>query len=1107
MVMKSLHRMAAKSLWFVLSFAAVSAFAVDMPANYTRLDWIESDAAGLQWIDSGYQPQATTVVRASILARARRVDWAAFFGIMNDDEPNYSVVFRYFNNSNFNGIFCNSNYAEAGIPSTANLEYDVELKSGALTVTGSTAATKTITTVNNPVGAPMYIFCRNNYLSASNTSSPDRHQPMRLYSMTISEGNVPKREFIPCIDPDGAYGLWDTVEGVFYGNNGTKGDFTGGVIYRAAANERLTIPSAAGTVELRGANAATSEFEIESAEAGTLVYVMNNSKGVTIDSVGEGVNIIVRKIPSSDASVTLALPAGQMIESLTIEDGLTVYLESGSVGSFEGTGKLVVQGDVGYGMISDGIDVKVEANASMSNNIDNSVAQVLGDLPALWLDASDETTFQEYTYDGNTVPEGTFPGIVVRRWNDVRGGSDRLYAVNARSSTGSTDGGFIRTMPYSITNELNGLTVLSFGTRGESVIGAKDEINTSGAGTGTGHGEQRRMIFNKPIASKTIVMVYGSQDGGGRGLIGGWRSGETGEAKNPLSGESIDPSGQATYYNRNNTTTNDTILASGRRNVPFWVDGTPVVPNETAALNGGYQILSMGVAPGDSPLVRSLGMDDNYQNAGGQRYGEILIFTNELTTVQRKTVELYLAKKWGLTAGFSIGVRPRSLQIDEGGSFETFDCALNSQHGAGTLSIGGSLEVGGVFAGSVEIPSGAKLVVPASGDVLTEAEIDAMTSKVARFDPDCEDDLEFGNSDNMVHALFDHGNKSVAGTPYLHGYYRDDNNDRRPTYVRSSRSFGQPVRGWMDLNADPAGKTQKGNNLRIKTDHTKAISDNGDIIKQKVRTVFIVMDSCYGGGLPVIDAGKPDNTTAVRARTSYKDYTAPIWGSGTSEVLTNGETRINGNAVDGTKTGFTGAPELFSFTTDGNDFNAGVFGFWDAGSDKAFEVFGEIVLFNEVLDAETRGGVEAYLMKKWLDTLPSGYVDWTGATVSGAGTVTAERPKDLPQFENFTGTLEFTAATLPFTLDGETKTALDAFDIGDATLKLPAEGEIVISFAGRARIGTYTLGTFGSFVAPGIADWTCTPCTADGRYKIRVKVQHGSLIADVVSSGLNVRIR
>ena len=498
-----LYRSLFNALPLALSFAAGTALAVDLPANYTRLDWIESDAANKQWIDSGYHPQSTTVIRASILAKARRVDWAVFFGVMQDDKSNNSIVFRYFNNSNFNGIFCNSNYAEAGIPSTANMEYEVELKSGSLTVTGSAATTKTITTGESPVDAPIYIFCQNKYASASNTSSPDRHQPMRLYSMTISEGDTQKRNFIPCINDSGAYGLWDTVEGVFYGNKASGADFTGGVIYKAAANEKLTVQNASGTIELRGADAATSEVEVQALAAGSLVYVPNDSKCVTIDSAGEGVKIIVRKVLASDAPVTLALPAGQMIDSLTIEDGLTVYLESGSVGSFEGTGKLVVQGAVGYGTISEGIDVSVESNGAMTSLLDDVAATVLGDLPALWLDASDETTLQEYTYNNHTVPEGTFPGIVVRRWNDVRGGEGRYYAVNARASTGSSNGGYIRTMPYSITNELNGLTVLSFGTRGNSVSGAPDQIKTDGTADNHSGNEERRMIFNKPIVQKT----------------------------------------------------------------------------------------------------------------------------------------------------------------------------------------------------------------------------------------------------------------------------------------------------------------------------------------------------------------------------------------------------------------------------------------------------------------------------------------------------------------------------------------------------------------------------------------------------------------------------
>lgn len=1101
-----LYRSLFNALSLALTFAAGAALAVDLPTNYTRLDWIESDASGLQWIDSGYNPNSDTVIRASILAKARRVDWAAFFGVMQDDKSNNSIVFRYFNNSNFNGIFCNSNYTEAGIPSTANMEYEVELKSGSLTVTGSAATPKTITTVNSPAAAPIYIFCQNNYASSSGTSSANRHQPMRLYSMTISEGDAQKRNFIPCINDSGAYGLWDAVEGVFYVNKGNKGDFTGGVIYRAGANEKLTVPNASGTIELRGADAATSEVEVQALAAGSLVYVVNNLKTAAIGSVGSGVNIVVRKILSSDAPVTLALPAGQMIDSLTIEEGLTVCLESGSVGSFEGTGRLVVRGDVGYGTISEGIDVKIEANASMSNILDDALSLALGEVPALWLDASDETTFQEYTYNGNTAPEGTFPGIVVRRWNDVRGGSDRYYAANARASTGNDDdGGYIRVMPYTMTNQLNGLTVLSFGTCGGRVTDAQDAIDKNGKASGNGHDERRRLVFNKPITAKSVVMVYGSQDGGGAALIGGLGN----NYDDMKYDDAMERSQQSRYYYRG-TTINDSVLIN--TGIPVWMDGASVNPAD-AKLSGGYQVISLGVKPGDAdPSLRSLGMSVTYNHneggAGGQRYGEILVFTNELTTVQRKAVEFYLAKKWGLTDGFCADGRPRSLEIADGGSFETVDSVIDIPHSGGSLSVGGALEASGVVVGSVSIAEGASLTLPGK-DPYTEEQVDAVEGRIARFDPDCTDDVGFNNTSNMVHALFGHGNKDVADTPYLQAYYNDANNDRRPTYSRGARGFG-PERGWMDLHADPAGTTRKGNNLRLKTNHEQWKGNNSETVKQDVKTAFIVMDSCHGGGLPIIDKVAPDNGTAVRARSSYSDYTAPIWGSGTSSVLTDGETRINGRKVDGTTTGFTGAPELFSFTTDGNAFQAGFFGLYNAGSDpeQAYEVFGEILLFSEVLDVASRGEIEAYLMKKWLNMLPPGYADWTGATVTGAGTVKAERPKDLPQFENFTGTLEFTAPTLAFTLDGATKSVAEAFDIGGATLRLPAEGEFSFSFVGgRSRIGSYRLGSFGSLTAPGITGWTCPEFTADGKYKIKVRVVDGELIADFVSTGLQFIIR
>ncbi len=635
MVMKSLHCMAAKSLWFVLSFAAVSAFAVDLPANYTRLDWIESDATNQQWIDSGYSPNTATIINVSLLARSPKDAWAVFFGVIEGSTSATSVRFRYDGNSHLQGLFGNSNASEGQIDSVKDGEYQIELKSGCFTITraGSDPVSKQLTSGTTIVNAPMYIFCQNEYTSATGKSAPSRYQPMRLYSMAIREGDTPKRDFIPCMDDKGICGLWDNVEGKFYTNKGTGAGFTGGVT----------------------------------------------------------------------------------------------------------------------------------------------------------------------------------------------------------------------------------------------------------------------------------------------------------------------------------------------------------------------------------------------------------------------------------------------------------------------------------------VAAGATLAIPASKNILTESEIDAMTSKIARFDPDCEAVIDFNNDKTMVHAVFDHGKKEVDGTPYIHATYAIGG-DRRPTYSRQARGYG-PVRGWMDLHADSDSGTKKGNNLRVKTDHSLKHGNDSGSVPLGVKTAFIVMDSCYGGGLPIIDAINPGNI--VKART-YSDFTSPIWGSGTSSILTGGETRLNGIAVNGTTTGFTGAPELFSFTTDGHEFNAAFFGYYNAGGDQAYEVLGEIVLFSEVLDSDKRGGVEAYLMKKWLGTLPPGYADWTGATVTGAGTVKAECPKDLPQFDNFTGTLEFTASTLAFTIDCVNGTVAEAFDIGSATLKLADEGVFNLSFKdGIVQPGTYILGSFGTVDGAGVSGWAVTPeYTADDRYRIKVvATTDAELVAKVMPFGMLFIVR
>jgi len=833
-------------------------------------------------------------------------------------------------------------------------------------------------------------------------------------------------------------------------------------------------------------------------------------------------NKTLQRLTLSIAGLSLAAHVRaevELTESLVLVGGESRVIESGRYGSIDGDGTVIARGDFAYGSIAPTVNLIVEDGVKVSNlYADDAFAQSILEKSALWLDASQESSMVEYNYNGYTVPEGTFPGIVVRRWTDCRKrelSDDYNYALNARED------GFIRVMPYTVTNALNGLTVVSFGTYPGTHLNNNDprnQIDSSGKPTGNGYNEQRRLIFSKPVSCATAIMVFGSQNagpanapvGGGTALLGGWTQSTNSESKNAsAAGETVEMVGNtAAPFPRNSTAAK--ILDE---NIPCWVDGVQVNPKE-ADLNGSYQIISL--SPETARDVRSLGMKDAGSNAGGQIYGEILIFTNKLVSSERVAVERYLAKKWGLVNTQRTAL-PKSLTLGVGSRFESDGVGSLTPVGSGVLQIGGHVTGEGAYAGSVELASGGTLELKAPVKGWTQAQVAAVENRVGWFDPDCAEDRsartkQEGGDRVYVDALFDHGKKDVEGTPYLHGYYRDyDNNDRRPVLWSRPVLGTDETRQWMDFYTDPGDKaTPNGNNLRMQTNHKKAVGSESEVAPLACKTAFIVMDSCYGGCSPIIDNvsgnGKnqpqTDGSTLVRPRV-YGDYHSPIWGSGTTAALTEGETRLNGKRVDGTKTGFTGGPELFSFTTDGTDFRASYFANFNARGNNtgSYAVLGEILLYSTVLDDATRSGIESYLMEKWL-----GKADWTQTKVSGSGTVKATGPAAVPTFENdFSGVLEMNADTLAFELDGVTKTVDHPISV-PSTLKLAPEGTIVLSFKnGNISAGKYTLATFGELAEPGIEAWKVADLKPT--YWTHLRLEANMLKVDVLSKGTSIVIR
>lgn len=64
-------------------------------------------------------------------------------------------------------------------------------------------------------------------VNTNGTFDTNQYAPMRVFSCQIWDNGTLIRQYAPCIDPNGAVGLYDVVEGKFYGNAGT-GTFVAG---------------------------------------------------------------------------------------------------------------------------------------------------------------------------------------------------------------------------------------------------------------------------------------------------------------------------------------------------------------------------------------------------------------------------------------------------------------------------------------------------------------------------------------------------------------------------------------------------------------------------------------------------------------------------------------------------------------------------------------------------------------------------------------------------------------------------------------------------------------------------------------------------------------
>ena len=567
------------------------------------------------------------------------------------------------------------------------------------------------------------------------------------------------------------------------------------------------------------------------------------------------------------------------------------------------------------------------------------------------------------------------------------------------------------------------------------------------------------------ISAKMVVMVFGSQDGGGKALVG-------------TSDKAFVRTAGLAY---------GLTTSAGAK---IWLDGVKVADPTTQKLNGGWQVVSVDTTGHN---VNGFGWAKDYSDAGGQNYGEILVFTNALSDVERTLVESYLAKKWGISTYAGGTATPTVRAVGRTGTIEVPSDA--------------QVSLGGCYAGMIDVKAGATLTIseplPPTADELPSS------GRVGWFDPDAEGSLYQPNVSwarrEEVQAVSPYGlgiDDITDGTTFLWAP-----GSRRPFRALGARGWG-PVRTWIDCQEiDVNNQSDTGNCLRPRqypnTDPKNG--DGGTNMTIPCRTVFVVSDSFRGGGSPVLDS-VGGGAIIVRKTADYKD---PIWVNGTHSRVTGGETRLNGvRVVSPTQTGFTGAPEVFSFTTTANQ-NIGCFGFY-GNTQKGVnngEVLGEILLYNQVLTGTDRLAVEAYLMGKWCGTLPEGYSDLREATVTGAGTVVASAEK-MPRLDAaFAGTAKVTGESAVFdvTIDPEAGTVTGALVAPNATLELPATATINVTFTSKPiHGGSWTLVDVGT-AAPQDLSWTVNASVAG--MSVVKSVSPARVAIEVLPAGTTILFR
>lgn len=178
-----------------------------LPNSYTEVQYIQS--SGTQYVDTEFKPNQDSRIIAKL----------------STSETGSHTVFGADLSWTDNGFALGVGFAHYGketgtISGLANgSSHEVDFNKNTISIDGSTVLTMGTSTFS--VSYNLALFANNRAGGIAEKTT------IVLYYCQIYNGNTIVRNYIPCINPDGDAGLYDTINSKFYGNSGTGVFFVG----------------------------------------------------------------------------------------------------------------------------------------------------------------------------------------------------------------------------------------------------------------------------------------------------------------------------------------------------------------------------------------------------------------------------------------------------------------------------------------------------------------------------------------------------------------------------------------------------------------------------------------------------------------------------------------------------------------------------------------------------------------------------------------------------------------------------------------------------------------------------------------------------------------